>query len=206
VMAAAPTVVTGVSDLADVTEGEERTVGVAHAIGNLTAVTLFGMSYAARRRGARRGGIALSMAGVAVATGSAYLGGHLVYRQVVGPSRAVDGPIPEWTEVLESDALAEGKPKRVTVGTAQIMLLRQGGRVLGLANRCSHRGGPLHKGQVDDGRVTCPWHLSTFSVEDGSVIRGPASAPQPTYEVRERKGKIEVRRSPVGPAPGGAGP
>jgi len=199
VLAALPTAATGISDLADVTEGEERTVGVAHALGNIAATTLFGLSYAARRRGARRGGVALSLAGGAVATGSAYLGGHLVYRQLVGPSRAVDGPIRDWTAVLDSADLAEGKPKRVTLGSAQIMLLREGERMYALANRCSHRGGPLHKGEVDDGRVTCPWHLSMFSLEDGSVIRGPATAPQPTYEVRERGGKIEVRRRPVTP-------
>jgi nitrite reductase/ring-hydroxylating ferredoxin subunit/uncharacterized membrane protein len=194
VLTALPTAAAGISDLADVTEGEERTVGVAHAMGNIAAVALFGLSYAARRRGARRSGVALSLAGGALATGSAYLGGHLVYRQVVGPSRAVDGPIRDWTEVLDSAALAEGKPKRVTLGSTQIMLLREGERMYALANRCSHRGGPLHKGEVDDGRVTCPWHLSTFSLEDGSVVRGPATAPQPTYEVRERGGKIEVRR------------
>jgi nitrite reductase/ring-hydroxylating ferredoxin subunit/uncharacterized membrane protein len=193
VLAAIPTAVTGLSDLADVTTREERTVGVAHAIGNITTVALFGLSYAMRRRGRRGAAVALSLAGSFLASGAAYLGGHLVYRQVVGPSRALNDPVRDWIPVLESDALVEGKAKRVPAGTAQIMLYREGGRTYALANRCSHRGGPLHKGTLGKGQVTCPWHLSIFSLEDGSVIRGPATAPQPVYQVREREGKIEIR-------------
>jgi nitrite reductase/ring-hydroxylating ferredoxin subunit len=171
---------------------------VVHALGNVTALTLFTLSWAMRRRGRRGVGNLLSLAGAGAATASAYLGGHLVYRQVVGPSRAVDGPITAWTAVLDSEALIEGTPKRVAVGTVQVMLHRSGERIYALANRCSHRGGPLHKGQVDGATVTCPWHLSTFSLEDGSILRGPATAPQPVYEVRECEGKIEIRTPPSG--------
>ena len=193
VLSTLPTAVTGLSDLADVTEPEERSVGVAHALGNLTTLTLYGLSWVMRRRGRRGLGNALSLAGAGLATASAYLGGHLVYRQAVGPSRALDGAMRDWTPALESQDLIEGKPKRVAVGTAQVMLYRTAGRIYALANTCSHRGGPLHKGQVDDTTVTCPWHLSRFSLEDGSIFGGPATAPQPVYEVREREGKIEIR-------------
>jgi nitrite reductase/ring-hydroxylating ferredoxin subunit/uncharacterized membrane protein len=198
VLSALPTAVTGLSDLADVVEPEQRSVGVVHALGNVTALTLFTLSWAMRRRGRRGVGNLLSLAGAGAATASAYLGGHLVYRQVVGPSRAVDGPITAWTAVLDSEALIEGTPKRVAVGTVQVMLHRSGERIYALDNRCSHRGGPLHKGQVDGATVTCPWHLSTFSLEDGSILRGPATAPQPVYEVRECEGKIEIRTPPSG--------
>jgi nitrite reductase/ring-hydroxylating ferredoxin subunit/uncharacterized membrane protein len=193
VLSALPTALTGLSDLADVVEPEERSVGVAHALGNVTTLCLYTLSWTMRRRGRRGLGNALSLAGAGMATASAYLGGHLVYRQVVGPSRAVDGSIDEWTPLLDSDSLIEGKPKRVAVGTAQVMLYRSDERIYALANRCSHRGGPLHKGQVKGATVTCPWHLSTFSLEDGSILRGPATAPQPVYEVQEREGKIEIR-------------
>jgi nitrite reductase/ring-hydroxylating ferredoxin subunit len=58
--------------------------------------------------------------------------------------------------------------------------------------------GPLHEGRVDDQQVQCPWHQSTFSLEDGSILQGPATAPQPCYEVRLRDGAVEVReRRPV---------
>jgi nitrite reductase/ring-hydroxylating ferredoxin subunit/uncharacterized membrane protein len=194
VLAALPTAVSGLSDLSDVVMDEDRSVGVAHAIGNSLAVSLYAASFVLRRRGRRTVGKGLSMAGAAVATGGAYLGGHLVYRQVVGPSQAaLDRPVEEWTAVLEEGSLSEGDPNRVNAGGTDILLFRSTDRIYALANRCSHRGGPLHKGEVSDGRATCPWHLSTFDLADGSVVRGPATAPQPAYDVRVRNGQIEVR-------------
>lgn len=194
VLAALPTAVTGLSDLSDVVKEEDRSLGVAHALGNIAALSLYAASFVQRRRGKRGAGKALSLAGAGVVTGGAYLGGHLVYRRVVGPSQAaLDRPVEDWTPVLEEGSLAKGEPRRVNVGGTDILLYRSGERIYALDNRCSHRGGPLHKGETSDERVTCPWHLSTFSLIDGSVLRGPATAPQPGYDVRVKNEKIEVR-------------
>ncbi len=202
-LSAVPTAVTGLSDLADVVNPEDRSVGAVHALGNVTALALFGMSYVARSRGNRRAGLFLSTAGMGVATGSGFLGGHLAYRLGIGvdQTRFEAGPS-EWTAVLGDGELPDGRPKRVAVGTTNLMLYRHDGRVLCIANRCSHRGGPLHKGRVEGTVVRCPWHLSEFDLQDGAVVRGPATAPQPAYEARVREGKIEVRaalRSQLGP-------
>jgi nitrite reductase/ring-hydroxylating ferredoxin subunit len=52
--------------------------------------------------------------------------------------------------------------------------------------------GPLSDGELADGCLTCPWHGSVFRVADGTVVRGPATAPQPAFEVRETDGAIQV--------------
>ncbi len=54
-------------------------------------------------------------------------------------------------------------------------------------------GGPLAEGTFADGCVICPWHGSTFRLDDGTIVRGPASTRQPTYETRVADGRIEVR-------------
>jgi nitrite reductase/ring-hydroxylating ferredoxin subunit len=77
----------------------------------------------------------------------------------------------------------------------ELFLCRSNGQILALADRCSHRGGPLHEGEVEDGRVTCPWHGSTFRLDTGQIVRGPATAPQPRYGARVRGDTIEVRRA-----------
>ena len=50
VLAALPTAITGLSDLADLGTEHERAIGAAHAVGNVTAVVLYGASYLARRK------------------------------------------------------------------------------------------------------------------------------------------------------------
>ncbi len=79
-----------------------------------------------------------------------------------------------------------------------ILLARHGGRICALADRCTHRGGTLSDGTVADGCVTCPLHGSVFRLADGAVVRGPAGAPEPVFDVRVVDGTVEVRaRAPA---------
>lgn len=74
--AAVPTVASGLVEWR-ATSGRPRRVGVAHAAANTGAVALYCGSLAARRRGRGGAGIALALAGGALATAGGYLGGHL---------------------------------------------------------------------------------------------------------------------------------
>ena len=191
-----PTIATGWSDYADTTVGsaEARRVGIVHAISNIGAGVLFAASRVARARGDRARGKALALGGLGALSAGGYLGGHLAYAQGVGVDNTAFEQYPDdWTRVMADADLPEGEPKRVTVGDAPVMVVRTGGGVYALADRCSHRGGPLSDGEIADGCVTCPWHGSVFRLEDGSVERGPAAYPQPALEVRVSGGGVEVR-------------
>ncbi|MEA2557702.1 MAG: hypothetical protein QOG88_1240, partial [Actinomycetota bacterium] len=183
------------SDWLDV-EGETRRIGVLHALGNAVVVALYVGSWAARRRGKRGIGVGLGMLAGGIATGTAYLGGHLVYSRGVGVDNTAFDRVPaRWTKVLDdAEQLMEGTPLLTEVKNVPIFLVRNPDGVDALHNRCTHRGGPLHKGVVKDGTVTCPWHESCFRLSDGAVLQGPATAPQPTYEARIVDGAVEVRR------------
>ena len=76
-----------------------------------------------------------------------------------------------------------------------LLLVRRGGDVHALADRCSHRGGPLSDGELSGDCVTCPWHGSAFSLTDGEVVSGPATLPQPVYDVRLDGDDVLVRRA-----------
>jgi len=43
--------------------------------------------------------------------------------------------------------------------------------------------------------VTCPWHGSVFRLDDGTVVRSPATAPQPVYETRISGDDVQVRKA-----------
>ncbi|MGH3231649.1 MAG: DUF2231 domain-containing protein, partial [Streptosporangiaceae bacterium] len=83
VLAALPTAAAGLSDWSD-TYGAEQRVGLVHAAGNVTALSLQAASYLARRRGRRAAGVMLSAAGLGIMAGAAYLGGHLSFSRGVG--------------------------------------------------------------------------------------------------------------------------
>lgn len=196
-VASAPTVAAGVNDWLD-TVGGARRVGVVHAFVNVLATILYLWSFVKRVRGQRFRGVLLGLAGLSTLTVGGTLGGHLAYRRGIGvDENAFEhfGP-DEWTAAIDLEELPEGKLTAVTVDGHELAMLRVNGVVYAVANRCSHEGGPLADGHVHlpDRQVSCPWHHSTFSMVDGRVERGPASAPQPAYQTRVREGTVEVKR------------
>ena len=115
-----------------------------------------------------------------------------------GPLDAIGGDTAGPTaDLLVGAGVAAAVPTALSglnvAGTASVFLHRRGGQLPALANTCSHMGGPLAEGKVEDGCVICSWHGSTFRLDDGSIVRGPASTPQPRYETRVTDGRIEVR-------------
>jgi len=195
ILSALPTAATGASDWADTTGGERR-VGLVHAAANAAALVAFGASYLHRRKGNRGKGIAWGWVGATSATIGGHLGGHLIAALGVGVDNTAFevGPL-DWLDVGAAADAVEGRPHLVDAAGVPVLIVRQGSLFLALADRCTHRGGPLHEGPVHGDCVTCPWHGSVFHLEDGEVERGPAALPQSTYQGRERAGRIEIRRS-----------
>jgi nitrite reductase/ring-hydroxylating ferredoxin subunit/uncharacterized membrane protein len=196
IAAAVPAAATGASDWGDSTVGDPRVqrVGLVHATANLTATTLFSTSLAARRGGARGRGKLLALAGVSALTLGGLLGGHLSFARGIGVDHTIfEAPEDDWTDVLSETELADRQPRVVDAGGVRVLLVREGDEVFALSERCVHRGGPLHEGELQDGCVVCPWHGSTFRLRDGSVERGPAAYPQPAWDVRVDGGRVRVR-------------
>lgn len=193
ILAAVPTAVSGASDFGDI-HGRVARVGLVHALANSGALVLFSSSWLQRRRGHHFRGRLLGMAGLASMVAGGYLGGHLSYARGVGiNTTAFESGPSDWTAVCADDELGT-EPKAVSAADMEVLVVRQDGKVYALANRCTHRGGPLAEGQLAEGCVTCPWHGSTFRLEDGEVITGPAAVRQPAFAARVSDGQIEVRR------------
>ncbi len=195
VLTAVPTALTGFSDWL-YTAGAERRVGIVHAVSNEVALTLYSTSWIARRRERHGLGAALAGAGAVVATVGGWLGGHLAYAQGVGVDTTAFqiGPS-EWTDVLRHSELpGVGEMVQVHAAGVPLVLMHKADGVRALADRCTHRGAPLSDGELQAGCVVCPWHDSAFDVDDGTVVRGPATRPQPAYEVRVDQGRVQVRR------------
>jgi nitrite reductase/ring-hydroxylating ferredoxin subunit len=203
VAGSAPAAAAGLADWSALHTNQQR-VGLAHAVCQAGAATLFLSSLAARAGGRPGYGRLLSASGLAMATVGSYLGGHLVLRLGAGASHAE--PVGHlsglgWHDLCDLGDLPDRQPVRRQLGYLSLLVYREGRAVNVLSDRCSHLGGPLHQGRIVVERgatcVACPWHGSTFAITDGTVVHGPATARQPSFETRvTASGRVELRPRP----------
>ena len=183
---------------------EQQRVGLIHAGANVVAATLLAGSLVQRRRGRQAQGRVLGIAGLGAASAGAAIGGHLSYRWAAGANHTEEIPYTtpsDWVEIGRLGEFDQRTPSRRTVGDTPVVVVRRGSTITVLADACSHLAGPLSQGEfVEEGItdcIVCPWHSSTFSLEDGSVVHGPATAPQPVFDVQVRDGVVSARVRPA---------
>ena len=191
--ASVPAALAGAADWSEQHEQQMR-VGVVHALANAAAITLYAASVAVPSRRAA----GLRLAALAATAAGGFLGGHIAYRQSAGANQAEPVPHlvePGWHDLMplaEVSELAARKPVKRMLGDVPVVVVRDRDGVHVLADRCSHLSGPLSDGDCRDGRLTCPWHGSTFRLADGTVARGPATAPQPVFRTRVAAGILQA--------------
>ena len=97
-----------------------------------------------------------------------------------------------YVKVANTDDLQAGQAKLISVADRQVALFNVGGTCYAIDDTCSHVGGSLSEGALDNDVVTCPWHGARFCVRDGRVQGPPAEVNVSSYPVRVTDGSIEI--------------
>lgn len=187
-------IVSGWADWSD-TRDDPRTLGMAHAVVNGTAVIGYVASFVLRRTGRRPLGIAVALASYGIVSLGAYLGGELSYGMLLGNRHTAEPlAVPaEFTSVFDLPGGSERGHERVDFAGVPVLVSWEGDAVSAVSAVCTHRGANLAEGAFADGCVTCPWHDSVFALDDGRVLEGPATFPVPRFEARIVERRIELR-------------
>jgi nitrite reductase/ring-hydroxylating ferredoxin subunit/uncharacterized membrane protein len=179
------------------TVDHERRVALTHGLTMSLVVVVEIVSLLLRwlgGSGAHPVAIGLATAGLLVAYLGGYLGGHVVFSMGTAVNRNAfyAGP-QDFVEVGSSTDFPESQLRRVMVDDLPVLLVRQGGRLCAIGAVCSHAGGPLDEGTLENGIVTCPWHGSMFDVCTGAVKGGPATFDEPQLTVHEMDGRVSIK-------------
>lgn len=101
-----------------------------------------------------------------------------------------------WEKVASLQDLDQAKPLRAIENGHPILLVRAGKDVYAVGDLCTHQGAALDRGVVRIAgsvrTVTCPAHGSMFRLDDGKVLRPPATKPVPVYDVKVEDGRVFV--------------
>ncbi|WP_035841915.1 bifunctional 3-phenylpropionate/cinnamic acid dioxygenase ferredoxin subunit [Kitasatospora azatica] len=89
-----------------------------------------------------------------------------------------------YLKVCSLSELAEDTPRRVEVGGIAVSVVRTEGEVFAINDICSHANVSLSEGEVEDCRIECWLHGSSFDLRTGKPSGLPATKPVPVYPVK----------------------
>jgi nitrite reductase/ring-hydroxylating ferredoxin subunit len=152
-----------------------------------------------RREFVRRAS-ALGLSGAAVATFLAACGGEEEAAQPApaeppaepAPAEPPAEPAAPPAGGIPAADVAEGQLAAFDVDGTKVAVANVGGEFFAFSDTCTHQGCSLSTGTLEDGNVICPCHGSTFAVETGEVIRGPAESPVASYPVEVVGDQLEI--------------
>jgi len=98
----------------------------------------------------------------------------------------------KYVRLCLAEEIPEGSLKRFEVEGKEVLLARKKGEFFAIEARCTHRGGPLSEGSLEDSAITCPWHFGQFSLATGTVLSPPPTQPLKTHRVLVENGSVFV--------------
>lgn len=90
-------------------------------------------------------------------------------------------PVPQ--PVAKLSDVPPGTTKKVDVDGIEVLLCNVDGALYAVEDVCTHDGGPLDQGELQDAKIMCPRHGALFDVTTGAALTLPAVIPLPTYTV-----------------------
>ena len=90
----------------------------------------------------------------------------------------------EFVRVASVGDLEDDETMQVDVGDEQVLLAKLDGAFYAIGEECTHEGGPLSQGWVEEGQVECPLHGAQFDLKSGNFTAPPAADPVKSYPVK----------------------
>jgi 3-phenylpropionate/trans-cinnamate dioxygenase ferredoxin subunit len=101
----------------------------------------------------------------------------------------------EFVRVAKVSDLPDPGKMLVEVDDRLVALFKVQGRFFALDDVCTHDGGPLAEGKLDDYTIACPRHGAKFDIRSGKALTMPATQPTVAHEVQVVGDEVLVKLS-----------
>ncbi|MET0968470.1 MAG: Rieske (2Fe-2S) protein [Tardiphaga sp.] len=102
-----------------------------------------------------------------------------------------------WIAVCTLARVALERVVRVRVGAVDILVLQHGDDIFACERACPHEQADLGLGAIRDGRLHCPRHQASFSLQDGGISCGWTCRALRVFQVREYDGDVWLDRRTI---------
>jgi 3-phenylpropionate/trans-cinnamate dioxygenase ferredoxin subunit len=97
-----------------------------------------------------------------------------------------------WIPVAPADSIAAGDFAQTEIDGAIVAVFNSDGQFYAIEDVCTHDGGGLAGGVIENCQVACPRHGAKFCLRTGAALTPPAYEPVRTYPTRVNAGMVEV--------------
>jgi metal-sulfur cluster biosynthetic enzyme/nitrite reductase/ring-hydroxylating ferredoxin subunit len=99
----------------------------------------------------------------------------------------------EFQKVARVADIADPGRELLEVEDRIVVLLHVGGEFFCIDDVCTHDGGPLSDGPLDEFAIACPRHGAKFDIRTGQVLSMPATENTIAHDVKVENGDVFVR-------------
>jgi 3-phenylpropionate/trans-cinnamate dioxygenase ferredoxin subunit len=100
-------------------------------------------------------------------------------------------------KIATTNEISSGEMKSFIIKDKEILIVNVHGEFFAIDNRCSHMGGNLSDGTLEDDIIICPRHGSRFNVRNGEAIMGPKILILRLNTKNLRVYEIEIRENDI---------
>jgi 3-phenylpropionate/trans-cinnamate dioxygenase ferredoxin subunit len=97
-----------------------------------------------------------------------------------------------WLPIAPTASIPPGEFAQSEINGTLVAVFNVGGEFYAIDDVCTHDGGGLTGGAVEDDVVICPRHGARFCLRTGAALSPPAYEPVRTYETRVNEGIVEI--------------
>lgn len=99
----------------------------------------------------------------------------------------------DFVRVVKAADVPDPGKQLLEVDDSVVVLMKVGGQFYCLDDVCTHDGGPLSDGHLDDHTIACPRHGAKFDIRNGAALTMPATEDTLAHEVKIEDGWVHVR-------------
>ncbi len=99
----------------------------------------------------------------------------------------------EWVTVCNVADVSLGHPVHAEIDGTRIAVFKLQDGIYAIEDVCTHDGGQLTGGCIENDEIVCPRHGARFSIKTGEALTAPAYEPTYIFPVSVENGVIQVK-------------
>jgi 3-phenylpropionate/trans-cinnamate dioxygenase ferredoxin subunit len=98
-----------------------------------------------------------------------------------------------WVTVARAEEIAPGEFRVLDLDGTRVAVFNIDGSYHAIEDACTHDGGDLTSGWLEDDQIICPRHGARFCIRTGVALTPPAYEATAVFPVRIEDGMVQVR-------------